>query len=48
MKNLVKNIRGKAMLCALCLGVTSFLFDGPWSSFIFLGEPEVPEALKED
>jgi accessory gene regulator protein AgrB len=47
MKNLLKKLKVKSMLCALCLTVTSFLI--PWyGSFLFLGEPEIPEILKED
>jgi hypothetical protein len=47
MKKLVKSFKGKSMLCALCLTVTSFVF--PWyGSFLFLGEPEIPECLKEE
>jgi cyclic lactone autoinducer peptide len=47
MRKLVKNFKGKGMLCALCLTITSFVY--PWyGSFFFLGEPEIPECLKED
>lgn len=47
MKRLVMSFKGKSVLCALCLGVTAFVF--PWyGSFIFLGEPEIPECLKEE
>lgn len=47
MKKLVKNLKGKSMLCALCLSVTALVY--PWyGSFIFLGEPEIPECLKEE
>jgi hypothetical protein len=47
MKNLLKNLKGKSILCALCLTVTSFVFPF-YGSFLFLGEPEIPEILKED
>ncbi|WP_143148623.1 cyclic lactone autoinducer peptide [Clostridium amylolyticum] len=47
MKKLLNNFRGKTLLCALCLSITSFVF--PWyGSFLFLGEPEIPECLKEE
>lgn len=46
MKKSFKNLKVKSMLCALCLTVTAFVFPF-YGSFIFLGEPEIPEALKE-
>jgi hypothetical protein len=47
MKKLVNSSKGKTILCALCLSVTTFVF--PWyGSFLFLGEPEIPECLKEE
>jgi hypothetical protein len=47
MKKLVKSFKIKNMLCTLCLAVTSFVY--PWyGSFLFLGEPEIPECLKEE
>lgn len=46
MKNLIKGFKGKSALCSLCLalGTTIFVYYG---SFLFLGEPEVPNCLKE-
>lgn len=46
MKNVIKNFRGKNILCSLCLtlGTTVFVYYG---SFLFLGEPEIPDSLKE-
>jgi len=47
MKNLVNNFKGKSILCTLCLTITAFVF--PWyGSFLFLGEPEIPEILKQE
>ena len=47
MKKLAVGGRARKLLGALCLGVTTFVF--PWyGSFLFLGEPEIPELLKED
>lgn len=47
MKKLVNSFKGKNLVCVLCLTITSFVF--PWyGSFLFLGEPEIPECLKED
>ena len=47
MKKSINSFKGKSMLCVLCLTVTSFVF--PWyGSFLFLGEPEIPECLKEE
>lgn len=47
MKKSINGFRAKNMLCGLCfaLGTTVFYF---WSSFLFLGEPEIPECLKEE
>jgi len=46
MKRFVGILRAKSLVCALCLGVTALVF--PWyGSFLFLGEPEIPECLKE-
>ncbi|WP_332559191.1 cyclic lactone autoinducer peptide [Clostridium sp.] len=46
MKNLINHFKGKTILCVLCLTVTSFVY--PWyGSFLFLGEPDIPESLKE-
>ncbi|ERI89718.1 cyclic lactone autoinducer peptide [Clostridium sp. YIM B02515] len=47
MKKEFKNLKGKSILCALCLAVTTF-FMPFYGSFIFLGEPEIPEILKEE
>jgi len=47
MRELADSSKGKSMLCALCIIVTSFVF--PWyGSFLFLGEPEIPKCLKEE
>jgi hypothetical protein len=47
MKRVVNNFKVKNLLCALCLTITSFVF--PWyGSFLFLGEPEIPDCLKEE
>jgi hypothetical protein len=46
MKKLIKSFKGTALLCALCLSVTTFWVPF-YGSFLFLGEPEIPEALKE-
>ena len=47
MKKLVVGEKVRKLLGAICLGVTTFVF--PWyGSFLFLGEPEIPECLKED
>ncbi|MPM87321.1 hypothetical protein SDC9_134417 [bioreactor metagenome] len=47
MKNLFNSFKGKNMLCTLCLTVTALVF--PWyGSFLFLGEPEIPECLKDE
>lgn len=47
MKKIISNFKGKSMLCTLCLTITAFVF--PWyGSFLFLGEPEIPEILKLD
>jgi hypothetical protein len=46
MKNLVNNFKVKTMLCTLSIFVTSFLFT-QFNSFVFLGEPEIPECIKE-
>ena len=47
MKKLIKGFRGRNMICGLCLalGTTLLTFYG---SFLFLGEPEVPDCLKEE
>ncbi|WP_106064388.1 cyclic lactone autoinducer peptide [Clostridium liquoris] len=42
-----KGFRGATMLCALCLTITSFVTIW-YGSFLFLGEPEIPECLKEE
>jgi 4-hydroxybenzoate polyprenyltransferase len=47
MKNLVGSFKGKTMLCVLCLSITTFWVPF-YGSFLFLGEPEIPECLKED
>lgn len=46
MKNLVNNFKAKKMLCSLSMFVTAFLLS-QYNSFFFLGEPEIPECLKE-
>jgi hypothetical protein len=45
MKNSINTFKGKNMLCALCLTVTSIVFTF-YGSFLFLGEPEIPECIK--
>ncbi|HEY5561586.1 MAG TPA: cyclic lactone autoinducer peptide [Clostridiaceae bacterium] len=47
MRKLVNSIKGKSTLCALCIVVASFVFRW-YGSFLFLGEPEIPECLKEE
>jgi hypothetical protein len=47
MKKFIKGFRGKNLICALCLSVTAFLLPF-YGSFLFLGEPEIPECLKEE
>jgi len=46
MKTLVNNFKVRTMVCTLSIFVTSFLFS-QFNSFFFLGEPEIPECLKE-
>lgn len=46
MKNLVNNFKAKKMLCSLSMFVTAFLCS-QFSSFVYFGEPEIPECLKE-
>jgi hypothetical protein len=49
MKKLFNSFKLKTMLCALPLFLTSFLLTSdPFNCFIFLGEPEIPECLKEN
>jgi hypothetical protein len=45
MKKLFKSFSGKGTLCSLCLalGTTIFVYYG---SFLFLGEPEIPDILR--
>ncbi|MBI6873265.1 cyclic lactone autoinducer peptide [Clostridium aciditolerans] len=45
MKKLIKNLKGKGTLCSLCLAVASVVYTF-YGSFLFLGEPEVPECMK--
>lgn len=45
MKNLINGFMGKNMLCALCLTLSSVVFEW-YGSFLFLGEPEIPECMK--
>jgi hypothetical protein len=47
MKKLVKSFKGKSILCSLSLALAVGLLEYPWSSFLFLGEPEIPEVLRE-
>ncbi len=47
MKKLVNSFKGKSMLCTLCLTLTASVFTW-YGSFLFLGEPEIPECLKEE
>jgi hypothetical protein len=47
MKNLLKNLKGKSLLCSLCLALVAAFYPY-YGSFIFLGEPEVPACLKEE
>lgn len=46
MKTFIQGFRGKALLCGLCLylGSALLIYRG---SFLFLGEPEIPESLQE-
>jgi hypothetical protein len=46
MKNLIKGFRGKTMLCGLCLALSTTVLTY-YGSFIFLGEPDVPDVLKQ-
>jgi cyclic lactone autoinducer peptide len=45
MKNLIKNLKVRGTLCALCLAVASTIltYNG---SFLYFGEPEIPECIK--
>ncbi|MDP4147122.1 MAG: cyclic lactone autoinducer peptide [Bacillota bacterium] len=45
MKKLINGFKGKNILCALCLSVTSVVFTF-YGSFHFLGEPEIPKCMK--
>jgi hypothetical protein len=47
MKKLSNSFRAKNMLCGLCLVLSTTLL-GFWGSFLFLGEPEIPDCLKEE
>ncbi|MCM0647524.1 cyclic lactone autoinducer peptide [Clostridium swellfunianum] len=47
MRKLMKSLRAKNVACTLCLGVSAFLLPF-YGSFLFLGEPEIPECLIED
>jgi hypothetical protein len=47
MKKSIHGFRAKTMLCGLCLALSTTVLNF-WSSFIFLGEPEIPECLKEE
>jgi hypothetical protein len=47
MKKIINGFKMKNMMCGLCLALSTTLL-GLWSSFLFLGEPEIPECLKED
>jgi hypothetical protein len=46
MKTLLKGFRGKNMICGLCIALTTCLLTYR-GSFIYLGEPEIPDCLKE-
>lgn len=45
MKNLINSFKVKTILCTLSLFVTSFVAT-QFNSFLFLGEPEIPECMK--
>lgn len=47
MKKLINNLKGKEILCSLCLAVASTVltFTG---SFLYFGEPEIPECIKSE
>jgi hypothetical protein len=47
MKKTFKGFRGKNILCGLCLVLSTTLLTW-YGSFIFLGEPEIPDCLKEE
>ncbi len=47
MKKLINGFNAKTLLSGLCLVVGTTVLNY-WSSFLFLGEPEIPEALKEE
>jgi hypothetical protein len=47
MRKIAGNPKARKVLCTLCCTIALFVF--PWyGSFLFLGEPEIPECLKED
>lgn len=45
MKKLINSFKGKNILCALCLSLASVVYTW-YGSFLFLGEPEIPECMK--
>lgn len=47
MKKLFNSFKVKSILCVLPLFLGSFLAEWP-ISFFYLGEPEIPECLKEN
>lgn len=47
MKKLIENLKGKGTLCSLCLAVTSTVLTYT-GSFLFFGEPEIPECIKSE
>lgn len=48
MKNLFNSFKVKSILCVLPLFLGLFLTEKWPSSFFYLGEPEIPECLKEN
>lgn len=48
MKNLFNSFKVKSILCVLPLFLGSILAEKWPVSFILLGEPEIPECLKEN
>lgn len=47
MKNLIRGYRVRNMLCGLCLALGTSLLTY-YGSFLFLGEPAIPDCLKEE
>ncbi|NMM63892.1 cyclic lactone autoinducer peptide [Clostridium sp. P21] len=48
MKKFFNSFKVKTMLCALPLFLASVVIPTQYNCFIFIGEPEVPECLKEN